>query len=106
MCRHNNEARTNISSCQETLRLIDSLHFIWYSLDVALSSTSAYQGSWDSIHVFEVRERGRQAHYSLTSTVLLWINTQVSSGSGQDEGSVGDVSLSGSMTRQVSVVDA
>ncbi|KAJ3534996.1 hypothetical protein NM688_g7042 [Phlebia brevispora] len=28
-------------------------------------------GSWDSIHVFEAAERGRQAHYKLTSTIML-----------------------------------
>ena len=30
-------------------------------------------GSWDSIHVFEAAERGRQAHYKLTSTIMLQI---------------------------------
>lgn len=49
-------------------------------------------GSWQSIHVFEASERGRSAHYKLTSTVMLEMVTK-SSG-------VGDVNLSGSLTRQ------
>ncbi|CAE6424395.1 unnamed protein product [Rhizoctonia solani] len=49
-------------------------------------------GSWDSIHVFEANERGRTAHYKLTSTVMLQLKVK-------SEGS-GEVDLSGSMTRQ------
>ncbi|KAI8338942.1 F-actin-capping protein subunit beta [Chlamydoabsidia padenii] len=49
-------------------------------------------GAWDSIHVFEVQERGRNAHYKLTSTVLLYMITN-----NQD---LGNMNLSGSMTRQ------
>jgi len=56
-------------------------------------------GSWDSIHVFEASERGRTAHYQLTSTVMLQMKSKE-----------GKVELSGSMTRQVeqdaSLVDA
>ncbi|KAF5372766.1 hypothetical protein D9615_010142 [Tricholomella constricta] len=74
-------------------------------------------GSWDSIHVFETAERGRQAHYKLTSTVMLQLVTRrgseaATSGAEKkqedtrdpkgSEGwkSKGEVSLSGSMTRQ------
>lgn len=68
-------------------------------------------GSWDSIHVFEAVERGRQAHYKLTSTIMLQLITK--KGSDNDSKSNvekkgtdswkrdGEVSLSGSMTRQV-----
>ncbi|GJJ08372.1 hypothetical protein Clacol_002586 [Clathrus columnatus] len=49
-------------------------------------------GSWDSIHVFETSERGRQAHYKLTSTIMLNIIAT--------KDAVGEVNLSGSMTRQ------
>jgi len=49
-------------------------------------------GSWQSIHVFEASERGRSAHYKLTSTVMLEMVTK--------NGTVGDVNLSGSLTRQ------
>jgi capping protein beta len=38
-------------------------------------------GSWDSIHVFEASERGRTAHYKLTSTVMLSLITRTSSSS-------------------------
>ncbi|KAJ7170872.1 F-actin-capping protein subunit beta [Mycena crocata] len=70
-------------------------------------------GSWDSIHVFETAERGRQSHYKLTSTVMLQLVTRrVSDGETEEKGSgnggkgspggkhEGEVSLSGSMTRQ------
>ncbi|KAF6755492.1 f-actin capping protein beta subunit [Ephemerocybe angulata] len=66
-------------------------------------------GSWDSIHVFETVERGRQAHYKLTSTVMLQLVTRRGSGPGSSgdkekgpEGlkTDGEITLSGSMTRQ------
>lgn len=76
------------------------------------ASPGEASGSWDSIHVFETVERGRQAHYKLTSTVMLQLVTR----SGNDSGSAasredlkkgpeglktdGEVTLSGSMTRQ------
>lgn len=82
-------------------------------LSSAMTPTSVYEtsGSWDSIHVFETAERGRHAHYKLTSTVMLQLITRKGT-----EGEVklpaerkglennkrdGEVSLSGSMTRQV-----
>ncbi|PVF95840.1 putative F-actin capping protein beta subunit [Serendipita vermifera] len=49
-------------------------------------------GSWQSIHVFEASERGRSAHYKLTSTVMLELDNK-------SQG-VGNVNLSGSLTRQ------
>ncbi|TEB34586.1 f-actin capping protein beta subunit [Coprinellus micaceus] len=72
-------------------------------------------GSWDSIHVFETVERGRQAHYKLTSTVMLQLVTRKASSheKGASAGALGsegkgpdglrtdgEVTLSGSMTRQ------
>ena len=51
------------------------------------------EGGWDSTHVFESIDRGRQAHYKLTSTVILHLGT---SGEG-----LGEMELSGNMTRQV-----
>lgn len=65
-------------------------------LTLALPSATLQKGSWDSIHVFEVRERSRQAHYSLTSTILLYLGSKTIMNEGD-----GDVSLSGTMTRQV-----
>ncbi|XP_074654168.1 F-actin-capping protein subunit beta-like [Tubulanus polymorphus] len=50
------------------------------------------KGCWDSIHVIEVQNRGRGAHYKLTSTCMLWMQTN-KSGSGT-------MSLGGSLTRQ------
>ncbi|BES94064.1 capping protein [Nesidiocoris tenuis] len=53
------------------------------------------KGCWDSIHVVEVQEKssGRNAHYKLTSTVMLWLQTN-KTGSGT-------MNLGGSLTRQV-----
>ena len=79
-----------------------------------MTPMTAYEpeGSWDSIHVFETAERGRQAHYKLTSTVMLQLLTRkgtdndVVKGDADSKGPEerkreGEVSLSGSMTRQV-----
>ncbi|KZV63098.1 F-actin capping protein, beta subunit [Peniophora sp. CONT] len=70
--------------------------------------TAEASGSWDSIHVFEVSERGRQAHYKLTSTVMLQLVRRHESdgkekGKEKEEGwkSNGSTNLSGSMTRQM-----
>ncbi|RFU36066.1 hypothetical protein B7463_g278, partial [Scytalidium lignicola] len=51
------------------------------------------EGAWDSIHVFEVVDRARTAHYKLTSTVILHLST------GSE--ALGDMDLSGNMTRQI-----
>ncbi|KAF8625383.1 hypothetical protein AX15_005413 [Amanita polypyramis BW_CC] len=75
------------------------------------SSAKEPSGSWDSIHVFEAAERGRQAHYKLTSTIMLHLLTRKTSESGGEKQNgekksieglkrQGEVSLSGSMTRQ------
>lgn len=48
---------------------------------------------WDSIHVFEASERGRTSNYRLTSTVILSLATKGAS--------LGELDLSGNMTRQV-----
>lgn len=73
------------------------------SLTTALNPDNELTGSWDSLHVFEAHERGRSAKYKLTSTVILVLNTNKDQ-AGRKEGDVGDVSLSGSMTRQVGSV--
>lgn len=55
------------------------------------------RGSWDSIHVIEVQEKaGNKATYKLTSTVMLWLKTNLSSHEGQ-------LDLGGSLTRQAEV---
>jgi len=50
------------------------------------------KGAWDSIHVVEVTDFKTKAHYKLTSTVMLNIETET--------GATGRVSLAGSLTRQ------
>ncbi|KAJ5542778.1 WASH complex F-actin capping protein beta subunit [Penicillium sp. DV-2018c] len=56
---------------------------------------SQSSGEWDSIHVFEATDRARMSHYKLTSTVILHLaNTSEA---------LGDMDLSGNMTRQVEV---
>lgn len=51
------------------------------------------EGGWDSIHVFEAIDRARNAHYKLTSTVILRLRTASEA--------LGDMDLSGNMTRQI-----
>ncbi|KAJ1741110.1 F-actin-capping protein subunit beta [Coemansia sp. RSA 989] len=53
------------------------------------------KGSWDSIHVVEVLEKGRTAGYKLTSTVMLYTVASGAKGDRQSE-----INLSGSLTRQ------
>ncbi|KAH3744218.1 subunit of heterodimeric actin capping protein cap32/34 [Pelomyxa schiedti] len=50
------------------------------------------KGTWDSIHVVEVTDNRRNAHYKLTSTVMLTIETETEA--------TGMVRLAGSLTRQ------
>eukprot|EP01132_Coremiostelium_polycephalum_P006165 gene6165-7678_t len=50
------------------------------------------RGTWDSIHVVEVKNKKKNAHYKLTSTVMLSIETE--------NDATGKVNLSGSLTRQ------
>ena len=56
--------------------------------------TKKIRGCWDSIHVVEVQEKsgGRSAHYKLTSTAMLWLQT--------NEAGSGMMNLGGSLTRQ------
>lgn len=53
------------------------------------------KGCWDSIHVVEVQEKssGRSAHYKLTSTAMLWLQT--------NKAGSGTMNLGGSLTRQI-----
>ncbi|KAH9949988.1 F-actin capping protein beta subunit [Amylocystis lapponica] len=75
---------------------------------LAPGSPTEPAGSWDSIHVFEAAERGRQAHYKLTSTIMLQMvdRAAVAGGASAKEGAPpdakrdGEINLSGSMTRQ------
>lgn len=53
------------------------------------------QGTWDSIHVFEAVDRARTAHYKLTSTVILHLSVE--------NQNLGELDLSGNMTRQIEV---
>jgi len=50
------------------------------------------KGTWDSIHVVEVKDLKKNANYKLTSTVMLSIETETAA--------TGKVSLGGSLTRQ------
>lgn len=54
------------------------------------------KGCWDSLHVVEVQEKssGRSSHYKMTSTAMLWLQT--------NEAGSGIMNLGGSLTRQVS----
>lgn len=50
------------------------------------------KGTWDAIHVVEVEEKKKPAHYKLTSTIMLSIETTTEQ--------TGKVSLAGNLTRQ------
>ncbi|KAJ3136528.1 hypothetical protein HK101_003997, partial [Irineochytrium annulatum] len=49
-------------------------------------------GTWDSIHVLEVQEKGRTSHYKLTSTIMLHLQ--------HARPRLGSLNLAGSLTRQ------
>lgn len=73
-------------------------------LKKTLPTSKDLSGSWDSIHVFEANERGRSAHYKLTSTIMLQLvtNGTVSrKDAAPGSAPVGSVDLSGAMTRQI-----
>ena len=57
------------------------------------SEKQSGRGAWDSVHVFEASERARTCHYKLTSTVILYLS--------REDESIGEMNLSGNMTRQV-----
>ncbi|KNZ60229.1 uncharacterized protein VP01_1590g6 [Puccinia sorghi] len=61
-------------------------------LKKCIQPSDQLSGTWDSIHVFETMERGRNAHYKLTSTVMLHLV--------QTHPVLGKINLAGSMTRQ------
>ena len=83
-----------VQFCSKNARTNPIIQFwLWANFWVAVSSANESTGSWDSIHVFEATDRPRISHYKLTSTVILnMING--------DE-SLGEMDLSGNMTRQV-----
>ncbi|KAL4907494.1 F-actin-capping protein subunit beta [Aspergillus multicolor] len=60
-----------------------------------VSPGGKHSGEWDSIHVFEATDRGRLAHYKLTSTVILHLSNE--------NEALGEMDLSGNMTRQIEV---
>jgi capping protein (actin filament) muscle Z-line, beta len=60
---------------------------------IAVSPGSKSPAAWDSIHVFETSERPRTSHYKLTSTVILHLANETDA--------LGEMNLSGNMTRQV-----
>jgi capping protein beta len=62
-------------------------------LTTATTPGGTNQGVWDSIHVFEAKERGRTTNYQLTSTVILTLSSNTPA--------LGEMDLSGNMTRQI-----
>lgn len=56
---------------------------------------AASEGTWDSIHVFEAIDRARYTQYNLTSTVILSLSSSTNT--------LGDMDLSGNMTRQIEI---
>ena len=89
---------------------LEQMHFhftlLWSPLTLVLTGvilikkagdgdSKKIKGCWDSIHVVEVQEKssGRSAHYKLTSTSMLWLQT--------NKPRSGTMNLGGSLTRQV-----
>lgn len=64
--------------------------------NLASPSGGSSSGVWDSIHVFEASERGRTTSYRMTSTVMLSL-----AAAGGATSALGEMDLSGNMTRQV-----
>lgn len=62
---------------------------------LGITPGSRNAGVWDSIHVFEAKDRARTCHYGLTSTIILHLST------GSE--TLGEMDLSGNMTRQIEV---
>ncbi|TIB95413.1 subunits of heterodimeric actin filament capping protein Capz [Wallemia mellicola] len=58
---------------------------------VVLIKKTVDDGSWDSVHVFEVSTHGREANYKLTTTVILSL---------KNDEKESKTNLSGSLTRQ------
>lgn len=100
----------NLSKCSQKRFASDIVFLIFYINELkrgqklfagvilikkAGDGSKKIKGCWDSIHVFEVQEKpgGRSAHYKLTSTAMLWLQTN-------KQGS-GTMNLGGSLTRQV-----
>jgi len=75
----------------------------WRSRADAEKQKKLKSGSWDAIHVVEVRPGApkKETKYKLTSTIMLRIDTEHQAG-----GAPGNLNLSGSLTRQneVSIV--
>uniref|UniRef100_A0A7S2FVW9 F-actin-capping protein subunit beta n=1 Tax=Haptolina brevifila TaxID=156173 RepID=A0A7S2FVW9_9EUKA len=69
---------------------------ILFKKDVDQKKRGLDSGGWDAIHVIEVRPAGTKATYKLTSTIMLRLSTDHSTGAN----GTGELKLSGSMTRQ------
>jgi capping protein beta len=69
---------------------------VLFKKDVEQKKKGLEAGGWDAIHVVEVRPSGKRAAYKLTSTIMLQLSTDHSTG----KESTGELQLSGSMTRQ------
>ncbi|KAF9450071.1 F-actin capping protein, beta subunit [Macrolepiota fuliginosa MF-IS2] len=111
------ELRAHIST---QLQIPIPARFCYWCPRAAMTPSSDQEpsGSWDSIHVFESGERGRQAHYKLTSTIMLQLTTHQASEEGNENEKKaaaatghtktkdiqfkrnGEVTIGGSMTRQ------
>lgn len=87
-CWELDESRDNFAAC------------ILFKKDVDQKKRGLESGGWDAIHVLEVRpdltRNKKVASYKLTSTIMLRLATDHSTGAG----STGELKLSGSMTRQ------
>jgi len=70
--------------------------FIINYYETANENSATDKSSWDSIHIFEVENKGRNVLYKLTSTITLYILNS--------NKEMGNMNLSGSLTRYVCIL--
>lgn len=78
-----------------SLKFIEIVHAGVILIKKTGDGSKKIKGCWDSIHVVEVQDKssGRMSHYKMTSTAMLWLQT--------NRPGSGTMNLGGSLTRQV-----
>ena len=66
--------------CSVYLMDLSADSFIFIVLIKKSGDTDKVRGSWDSIHVMQVKEMGQglKVNYKLISTVMLWLQVRLS----------------------------
>jgi capping protein beta len=69
---------------------------VLFKKQLNVDDSQATRGCWDSLHVFEVSDKGRTATYELTSTIMLSLARSSTASPPQSS----SLNLAGSLTRQ------